>query len=311
MRDVLTLKPSYYEALKRLTLELAGVKLGSDHAFLVETRLSGLAQREGYDSLDAMIENLFTQGQTRLAIQVVSTLVERDTHFFYDPVSFSHLSDHVLPDLARTRGGGGRIRILSFACASGQEAYGAAMRANALKDELSGIDVEIMGVDYPSQALDRAKAGRYTHFEVQRGLSVSDLIKYFSPSGEDWLIDETLRDQVKFHEMHLLSNLEKLGQFHVVMFRGTLPHYSNTARLRVLRGLSDLVKEFGYLILGSNETLSKANFGFDAVEGKAGLYRKREDIVEETLPEIDPNIKQPNGRTTFEGTHRPKRSITG
>lgn len=310
MRDVLTLKPSYYDALKRLTLELAGVKLGSDHAFLVETRLSGLAQREGYDSLDAMIENLFTEGKTRLAIQIVSTLVERDTHFFYDPVSFSHLSDHVLPQLARARGGG-KIRILSFACASGQEAYGVAMRVNALKDKLSGIDVEIVGVDYPSQALDRAKAGRYTHFEVQRGLSASDLIKYFSPSGEDWLIDEALRSQVTFHEMHLLSNLESLGQFHVVMFRGTLPHYSQTARLRVLRGLSERVKEFGYLILGSNETLSKANFGFDAVEGKGGLYRKREDIVEEVVPEIDPNIKQPNGRTTFEATRKPKRSITG
>lgn len=308
MRGGLTLKPSYYEALKRLTLELSGVKLGSDHAFLVETRLAGLAKREGYDSLDRMIQELFSDGQSRLAVQVVSTLVERDMHFFRDPESFEHLTETVLPQLHAARGGG-RIRILSFGCSSGQEAYGVAMRVREMKDRLPGMKIEILGVDYPSQALDRAKAGRYTHFEVQRGLPIEDLVRYFKRDKEDWVIDAAIRNDVTFKEMHLLSNLDSLGKFHVVMFRGALPHYSTTAQVRVLRGLANMVQEFGYLILGSNETLNHINFGFDDVAGKRGLYRKREDIIEE--PEIDPNIKVPTDRKTFERTKRRIHKLKG
>ncbi len=308
MRGALTLKPSYYEALKRLTLELAGVNLGSDHTFLVETRLSGLAEREGYDSLSTMIEELFTSGQTRLAVQIVSALVERDMHFFRDPKSFEHLTETVLPALHEARGGG-RIRILSFGCASGQEAYGVAMRVMELADRLPNLKIDIIGVDYPSQALERAKEGRYTHFEVQRGLPVQDLVQHFTRDNEDWVIKPALRHAVEFKEMHLLSSLESLGQFHAVMFRGALPHYSSSAQVRVLRGLANLVQEFGYLILGSDETLNNINYGFDKVYGKSGLYRKREDEIVE--PEPDPNVKQPTDRKTFERTVRKKRSISG
>ena len=180
MRGALTLKASYYEALKRLTLELAGVNLGANHAFLVETRLARLAREEGYASLEAMIDELFNTGKTRLAVQIVSALTERDTHFFKDQQAFDRLRDHVLPDLYHKRGGG-RLRLLSFGCASGQEAYGMAMTVAKMGNELDGAKIDILGVDYPSQALERARTGRYTHFEVQRGLPITDFVEFFEP----------------------------------------------------------------------------------------------------------------------------------
>jgi len=148
MRSALTLNPSYYEALKHLTLELAGVKLGADHAFLVETRLAEVARREGFADLDTMIKELFNTGQTRLAVQIVSSLVERDTHFYRDRKSFNLLEKNVLPHLHRIHKGG-NIRILSFGCMSGQEAYGIAMTIDRMKDQLKDLTVEIVGVDYP------------------------------------------------------------------------------------------------------------------------------------------------------------------
>jgi len=308
MRSALTLAPSYYEALKRLTLELAGVKLGADHAFLVETRLSEVARREGFADLDTMIKELFNTGQTRLAVQVVSSLVERDTHFYRDRKSFNLLETHVLPHLHRLHKGG-RIRILSFGCMSGQEAYGIAMTIDRMKEQLKGLKIDIVGVDYPSQALERAQSGRYTHFEVQRGLPIKDLIKYFDRDKEDWVIKPALRKKVTFKEAHLLYNLDELNDFHVIMFRGNLPHYSGPAQVRVLRGLSTRVKPFGYLILGSNETLEHINYGFDTVARAPSLFRKREDPPEEIIE--DPNIKKPTDKKTFERTKRHKRKLTG
>lgn len=308
MRNALTLNPSYYEALKRLTLELAGVKLGADHAFLIETRLAEVARREGFNSLGTMIEELFNTGQTRLAVQVVSSLVERDTHFFSDRKSFDVLEKIVLPQLYRIHKGG-KIRILSFGCMSGQEAYGIAITIDRMKDRLKGLEIEIIGVDYPSQALERAKAGRYTHFEVQRGLPIKDLVTYFNRDKEDWIVKPSLREKVEFKELHLLSNLDELIDFHAIMFRGNLPHYSGPAQVRVLRGLSTRVKPFGYLILGSHETLEHINYGFDSVETAPSLFRKREDPPEEIVE--DPNIKKPTDKKTFERTKRRKNNLTG
>lgn len=304
-QGALSLAPSYYDALRRLTLELAGINLGANHAFLVETRLSRLAREEGYDSLDSMIDELFKTGGSRLAVQVVSALTERDTHFFKDKKAFKKLEETVLPDLHHKRGGG-RIRLLSFGCASGQEPYGMAMILERMKDRLDGMKVDIVGVDYPSQALDRARQGRYTHFDVQRGLPIQDLVKYFDQAEADWVVKPHIRDRVEFRDIHLLSKLDVLEDFHAVMFCGSLPHYSAPARVRVLRGLSGLVKENGYLILGEGENLSQMNFGFDRVTSEPGLYKKREVVIE---PEIDPTLKVPNGRTTFEKTSKRQKPL--
>ena len=301
----LSLAPSYYDALRRLTLELAGIKLGSNHAFLVETRLSRLAREEGYVTLETMIDELFKTGGSRLAVQVVSALTERDTHFFKDKTAFQRLEDVVLPDLHRKRGGG-RIRLLSFGCASGQEPYGMAMVLHRMADQLDGMKADVVGVDYPCQALDRARKGRYTHFDVQRGLPIRDLVEYFDPDQADWVVKPHIREKVEFRDIHLLSKLDTLEDFHAVMFCGSLPHYSAPARVRVLRGLAGLVKENGYLILGEDENLSQMNFGFDRVNDKAGLYIKREIPIE---PEIDETLKIPNGRTTFEKTSKPRKTL--
>lgn len=301
MRGALSLRPTYYEALRRLTLQLAGVHMGSDHAFLVETRLSRLARDQGYDSLDTMIDELFALGQSRLAIQVVSALVERDTHFNSDLKSLDTLFNVALPDLVEKRGGG-RIDLLSYGCGSGQDVYSIAIRARQAEHKrlLEAVDFQITGVDYPSQALERAKAGRYTHFEVQRGLSILDLIANFTPDpaegSTDWIAASHLTERVKFQDMHLMSGTGDLNEVHVVMFRGSISAYSRSAQIRVVRSLTKVLRPYGYLILGSNEALQDSYSELEPVSGSPGLYRRLK--IE---PVVEPVGKQPNGRTTFEG----------
>ena len=212
MSGVLSLTPTYYEALKRLTLELAGVNLGENHAFLIETRLASLSREEGFDSLSSMVDELFKSGQSRLAIQVVSSLLERDTHFFTDRPSFNKLVDVVMPRLYPIHKGG-TIKILSFGCSSGQEPYCIAMELEKEEITFPDINFEIKGVDYPSAALDRARIGLYTHFDVQRGLPIKYLTQFFEREKEDWRVKDHIRDAVTFEDTHLLSNIDKLGHF--------------------------------------------------------------------------------------------------
>ena len=175
------------------------------------------------------------------------------------------------------------------------------MALDKAKDKFPDVKFEIIGVDYPSSALDRAKAGRYTHFDVQRGLPIRDLVTYFEREAEDWVVKDHIRKAVKFEETHLLSNLDALGEFDIVVFRNALPHYSSPAQVRVLRGLSTLVKPLGYLLLGSDETLNHINYGFDTLARQPNIFRKREEKVEVI---IDPNIKVPTDRKTFEKAKR-------
>lgn len=274
MSQALTLKPSYYEALRRLTLELAGVNLGSDHRFLIETRLRTLARQEGYRGLEHMVEELFSEGQARLALQVVSSLLERDTHFNSDAESMLHLTNHILPALSNVYANQ-RIRILSFGCSSGQETWSLAMQMDKNNRAFPDLDYEIVGVDYPSPALDRAKKGHYTHFEVQRGLPIRDLVNYFNRFGEDWRVNDSLRERVSFQEHHLMSSLSGLGEFHLVVFRNRLPAYASAAQLRLIRGLSSIVRPLGFLMLGSTEKVPKIRYSFDPVHERSGVYLKR------------------------------------
>lgn len=274
MSNVLSLKPSYYEALKRLTLELAGINLGKDHPFLIETRLRTLARQEGFDGLLHMVEDLFGQGQARLALQVVSSLLERDTHFNPDPNGMKELESRILPSMQDIYGEN-PIRILSFGCSSGQETYSIAMQIDKCREQFPDLKFDIVGVDYPSQALERAKRGQYTHFEVQRGLPIRDLVSYFDRRGEDWVVKQSLRDQITFQEHHLLSNLSTLGHFHIIILRNRMATYASGAQVRVLRGLSNIILPLGYLVLGSEEKLPRITYGFDEIAGVDNVFQRR------------------------------------
>ena len=272
-----SLKHEYYDALRQLTLELAGIQLGRDHAFLIETRLASLARAEGFPSLADMVDELFASGHNRLAVRVVSTLLERDVRFFSDAESLKLFAGVVLPTLKRTVANR-PVRILSFGCASGQEAWTLAMITRQIAAKLGGLPHEIVGVDYPSAALERARAGVYTHFEAQRGLPIRQLVANFEPAGPDgtdWRIKDALREHIRFEDFHLLSKLDPLGQFDCVVFRGSLGRYSGPAQIRVLRGVSQVVGEEGFLLLGTGEAVTHVNYGFDEVDGLPNLMRRR------------------------------------
>ncbi|HHL43107.1 MAG TPA: hypothetical protein ENJ42_05780, partial [Hellea balneolensis] len=283
---------SYYQALKRLTLELAGIRLGEDHRFLVETRLSALARREGFETLPQMIEELFSRGQTRLAIHVVSALLERTSRFFDDRESFEILGDKLLPALHPIYRGG-TVKILVYGCSSGQEVYSAAIVADRLAHVFPDMDVRIHGVDYPSLALDQAKQGRFTHFEVQRGLPIRHLVEYFTRDGEDWLVNDSLRRRVDFDEHNLLSALPGDDHYQIVMFRGRQQQYSSPAAVRILREINRITASEGYLMLGTKENLEKINFGYETKSIAPGVYKKRHQN-KESAPDTESQEPHPS-----------------
>ena len=290
MADARSLPPAYYEALRRLTLELAGIELGTDSEFLVETRLAALARQEGYEDLAGMIQDLFSAGQTRLAVSVVSALLERDMRFFTDKPGFTALAQTVWPELIKTFSGE-PLDVLVYGCGTGQDAYSIAIALSKLEAQypelMQGNSFKVTGLDYPSRGLKRAQAGRYTHFEIQRGLPARDLVQYFKCEGEDWVVKDSLRRRLEFKDFHLLSDLKPLGSFNLVVMRNSLSRYAANPQMRILRSLGPIVKPGGYLMLGSTENLGTLNFGLDPVPGLSGFF-KRGAIRHQEMPPAPP-----------------------
>ena len=187
---------------------------------------------------------------------------------------FDTLINDVLPLLCESFKGQ-PINILCYGCGSGQDVYSLAMTLADISQKHPSTRFNIVGLDYPSRGLSRAMEGRFTHFEVQRGLPARQLVKYFNRDGEDWLVNDALRERVSFQEFHLLSSLKDQGKFELVMFRNSLARYAASSQMRILRSLVPAIPVDGYLMLGSEETLGELNFGMDWLEGAGGFYKRR------------------------------------
>jgi chemotaxis protein methyltransferase CheR len=199
-------------------------------------------------------------------------MTTNESFFFRDGHPFESFRHEILPRLLASRAARRRIRIWSAACASGQEPYSLAM---ILADEavrLAGWQVEIVATDLSTEILERARAGLYSHFEVQRGLPIQYLAKYFEPEGERWRIARPLREAIDFRPFNLLDDAASLGAFDVVFCRNVLIYFDEATKTRVLEGLARQMPGDGYLILGGAETVLGITDRFVPLPAHRGVY---------------------------------------
>ena len=261
------LAPAEMEALQTLLRRRTGYALTTERGYLAENRLAPLARREGLSSGAQLVEQLETL-RPSLSWEVVEAMLPVDSHFFRERETFRVL-EALLPALAAARPGGA-VRVLSAGCASGQEAWSVAMLA--AEAGLAGVQVD--GIDLSVRALEKAKSGVYTQFEVQRGLRARQLIAWFEPMEEQWRVRDALRHQVRFDRGNLLDGFEGRGTYDLILCRHVLGDMTPEARRRVLAGLDAALARDGCLFLGAREHLSEALQAFRPVAGKAGLYVK-------------------------------------
>ena len=178
----------------------------------------------------------------------------------------------MLPQLVRARAGTRSIRIWSAACSSGQEPYSLAMILSEQKAQLAGWRIEIVATDLSLEILEKAQAGMYSQFEVQRGLPIQLLVKYFKQQGERWQIDESIRKMVQFRPFNLLEDMSALGRFDVVFCRNVLIYFDQPTKAAVLNRIGRQMAPDGYLYLGGAETVLGISDKLQPVPDNRGIY---------------------------------------
>jgi chemotaxis protein methyltransferase CheR len=264
--------PEDFDYLRKLLRERSGLVLAPEKQYLAESRLLPLARKNGMSTLTELVHRLKAPQTTDLAVQVVDAMTTNETFFFRDKVPFDHFRDTIMPALIAGRAREKRIRIWCAAAATGQEPYSLAMALKGMGAQLAGIKVQILATDLNGEVLDRAREGIYSQFEVQRGLPIQQLLKYFSQVGERWQIAPEIRGMVQFRTLNLLADFKPLGTFDLVFCRNVLIYFDQPTKTGVLERIARQLPADGYLVLGAAETVVGLTDTLKPVADKRGLY---------------------------------------
>jgi chemotaxis protein methyltransferase CheR len=264
--------PLEYDFLRRSLKERSGLVLTADKQYLVESRLLPIARKAGLASLGGLVAALHRDDSESPMTAVVEAMTTNETFFFRDKVPFENFRTTILPALLAARRSSRVIRIWSAAASSGQEPYSLAMTLKELADTLAGWRIEIVATDLAGGVLQKAQEGIYSQFEVQRGLPIQFLIKYFSKVGDMWQIAPELRAMVKFRHLNLLADFSALGAFDLIFCRNVLIYFDQETKTDVLNRLGRQAAADGYLILGAAETVVGLTDYFRTVPELRGVY---------------------------------------
>jgi chemotaxis protein methyltransferase CheR len=261
-----------FEYLRKFLRERSGLVLSADKEYLVESRLLPVARKAGLTNLSDLVLRLWTANSESLAKQVVEAMTTNETFFFRDKTPFEQFRDAVVPQLLRTRAWRRRLRIWCAAASSGQEPYSVAISLKEMGDRLAGWRTEIISTDISNAVLEKAGSGIYSQFEVQRGLPIALLLKYFTQIGDNWQIAPTIRAMVDFRPLNLLADFSHLGTFDVVFCRNVLLYFDQETKSCVLDRLASSMERDGYLVLGAAETVVGLTDHFRPLPEHRGLY---------------------------------------
>ena len=250
-----------------------GQQLTMSRRWRIETALSALLRERGIATLDELITILVMGKEPSLSQMVVEALLNNETYFFRDRAPFDVLQRHALPELARRRADSKRLRIWSAGCSTGQEVYSLSMLFAEEPEKWQGWTVDILGTDVSTACIDRARAGSYSQFEVQRGLGINQMIKWFEECPDGWRAVETLRKPVRFQVHNILEPASHPGGFDIVLCRNVLLYLNPEKKMLSFERIASALAEDGWLMLGAGETVIGQTTRLGADINARGLYR--------------------------------------
>lgn len=265
--------PQEFDYVATMLKRESGLVLGRDKVYLLESRLVPLARERGMPGLSELIHALIGGKDPALQKLVVDAMTTNETFFFRDIKPFEQFKSFTLPELLAARATKKTLRIWSAASSTGQEPYTLAMILREMEATFAGWRIEILATDLSNDVLEKAKRGTYTQFEVQRGLPVQLLVKYFTQAKDAWMISDVLKRMVTFRPFNLLGSYVGMGPFDIVFCRNVLIYFDQETKGKVLENLVKLMPSDGTLYLGGAETVLGVTNSFQPISGQRGLYR--------------------------------------
>ncbi len=250
--------PSDIKAISKLVHDLCGIVLDESKGYLIESRLGRMAREAGCATFTDLCHKVRSREDPGLRNQFVDAITTNETLFFRDSAPWEALAHKALPEIIDQKANTGapkRLRLWSAACSTGQEAYSIAMTLCELLPDVHTWDVTVLATDISDAAIAKASRGRYDEHEIQRGMRVELLTRYFVQEEQGWRVKDGVRALIAFKRMNLLEPFVGLGPFDVVFCRNVAIYFSEETRRDLFRRIKQLMPEYGYLFVGSTESL--------------------------------------------------------
>lgn len=261
-----------YETLSQLLEQHTGQVLLANRHWRVEMALKPVMRNHSIPDIESLAPLLISNADTALTRQCIEAMINNESCFFRDQANFALMTGPVLDAIRERRNSNRTIRIWSSACSTGQEAYSIAMAISENAQKWAGWKIQIIATDVSQLALNQAREGRYSQFEIQRGLPVMMMVKYFQQVGEDWVVKDSLRKMITFSELNILKPVRHLGQFDLILCRNMLMYLCKDKRQQVLDQLSGSLANDGMLMLGAAETVIGQTDRLKASQEFRGFY---------------------------------------
>ena len=264
--------PPDYEYLRKLLRDQSGLDLSDDKQYLIESRLLPLSRKSGLAGISELVQKM-KGGSASITTQVVEAMTTNETFFFRDKVPFDHFRVSIMPEILQARASRKSVRIWCAAGSTGQEPYSLAMCLKEMDSAIAGWRVEILATDLSQEVIEKSRAGLYSQFEVQRGLPIQMLVKYFSQVGEFWQVNPDIRAMVQHRQLNLLHDFSQLGVFDVIFCRNVLIYFDQDTKINIFNRLAKASEPDGFLALGAAETVVGLTDVFKPHPELRGLYR--------------------------------------
>jgi chemotaxis protein methyltransferase CheR len=263
-----------FDLIRKLLREQSAIVLDDDKQYLVEARLAPLVRERQLGSIGDLVAQLRKASANGLSRQIVEAMVTTETSFFRDHQPFETLRKTVLPELIERRRAERTLNIWCAASSSGQEPYSLALLIREHFPQLLGWKIKLLASDLSREMTTRAREGRYSQFEVNRGLPAALLVKYFEQHGTTWQLSPTIRAMVDYQEINLAETWPWLPPMDLVMLRNVMIYFGIETKKAILSKMGRLLRSDGYLVLGGAETTFNLDDSYRRVEAlKAGFYQ--------------------------------------
>jgi chemotaxis protein methyltransferase CheR len=269
----MNLSTNDFDFVSALVRRESAIVLQPGKEYLVEARLLPLARQAGVASVAEFVARVRQRTCRESEARIVDAMTTNETSWFRDREPFTAVTDVVVPELLAQRGATGTLRVWSAACSTGQEPYTLAM---ILQDTLpAGWNFEILATDISTEMLQRARLGRFSQLEMNRGLPAPMLVRHFTRAGTEWQISDELRRRITFKSLNLSAALPPMPQFDIVFLRNVLIYFDTTTKGSVLGRVRAVMRPDGWLFLGAAETTIGIRDDFQRVTtGRSSAYRR-------------------------------------
>nr|MBF0222294.1 protein-glutamate O-methyltransferase CheR [Desulfobulbaceae bacterium] len=287
------------KVFSRYIYEISGIVLDKSKGYLLETRLRPLMRDTNAETFSDFFYQVKADPSDRLKHKIIDAISTNETFFFRDSTPFDLLRNKILPDLIDRRRQQYKsapipLRIWSAACSTGQEVYSIAITLKEVLHNLNAYNISILGSDISDKVIAQASYGKYSRFEMERGLPSQYLHKYFNQIGNEWRIKDEIRAMAQFNKMNLLHPFPAIGAFDIIFCRNVAIYFSQPDRQKLFNKISNVMEPDGILLLGGSESLSSMGFAFESNTYLRGIFYQKKGWEKRVPP--SPVSVTPAGR---------------